>query len=84
MKKVKKNEIKLADICPFTFEQNNKFQQNLCLDKLSLLIIDEISTVSSVMLGTLDVRMRHAKEIYNKPFGGYQYFLLEISLNYHL
>ena len=69
-KKRKQEDTKVSELQPFTYEQNQKFKQNLCLQDLSLLIIDEISTVSPEMLGILDIRMRHARDINNIPFGG--------------
>ena len=62
--------IEIQDLPSFTFEQKYQFKQNLQLESLSLLIIDEISTVSPLMLGTLDIRMRQANENLDKPFGG--------------
>ena len=66
----KDNTLLVRDVKNFSYEKMAQFIEKLQIDILSLLIVDEISTVSPIVLATLDIQMRLATKIYDKPFGG--------------
>lgn len=56
--------------CPWNPDKLERFKQNIDLDRLSLIIIDEASTLKPWMFAYLDDRLCQAAQKFDKPFAG--------------
>ena len=63
-------------IKPWDKNKLEAFKQRCDIENLSTIIIDEISMVKPWMLTYIDERLKEARQIYDKPFGGVSIIVL--------
>ena len=63
-------------IKPWDKNKLEAFKQRCDIENLSAIIIDEISMVKPWMLTYIDERLKEARQIYDKPFGGVSIIVL--------